>query len=401
MAVTSHIPLPPGDRFVALSESFLHACEGDKCAALVMWEFRFRTDKYGPGTWFEATVKGLVDSLFGEYGTTKIREALKKLKRLGFVECKSQPGRPPAFKVNLDVFGSVLKATPKSTGRASVTPSESVGVDPEGPPETASTPPEITPPPTELAGVETSAYIEPRVQRAKKNEEEQAAATELRERVGEPEPLPAAAGEVLVKIGDSEKVSKPAIDELPAAGREVLSKTTHLSNSIKPVAENSPQEVAGSLPPTDSDAWLESFDEARKFYPMMSRRGWTSSLEGARRESELVKPAEMAEGIRKHGAAVMAGGKGPGGLAIKVCDELAKGGSNKLTLSDGNQPAYLRDAEQLDMSSEPVDPDGWRDKVWLDMCQSLGPDAVADPEAAYRKFNGLPAAGPLLVEAAA
>ena len=86
MAVTSHIPLPAGDKFVGLSKSFLNACEGDRCAALVMWELRYRTDKYGPGVWFEASIKGLVEAIFEEYGTNKVRDALKLVKRLGFVE---------------------------------------------------------------------------------------------------------------------------------------------------------------------------------------------------------------------------------------------------------------------------------------------------------------------------
>ena len=64
------------------------------------------------------------------------------------------------------------------------------------PPKITRTPPKITAPPPETIGVHASAYKEPRTQRAKKIEEEQAAAssTQLRERVGEPEELPAAAG---------------------------------------------------------------------------------------------------------------------------------------------------------------------------------------------------------------
>jgi len=127
-------------------------------------------------------------------------------------------------------------------------------------------------------------------------------------------------------------------------------------------------------------------------------------------EARGYSPETVAEGIKIHGAPVMAGlmdrertsGRSPNPIVFteKVLDRIDKS-TAEANAPAPEQPAYMRDPEPLDTSSEPVDPDGWRDKEWLDMRPSLGPEAVDDPEAAYRKFHGLPAAALELVKAAA
>ena len=83
----SCISHPAREPLAILREGYKIICAGNECAALLLNAFEHLANRYGE-TWIMRSFPELIDDILEQYGETKVRESLKELEKLGFLQSR-------------------------------------------------------------------------------------------------------------------------------------------------------------------------------------------------------------------------------------------------------------------------------------------------------------------------